>query len=72
MRLSDNIRRLRREMALSQDALGDRLGVSGQAVSKWETGVTAPDISLLPALAECFGVTIDALFDGATGLSHFA
>lgn len=64
MTINDNIRRLRLEKHLSQEKLGELLGVSGQAVSKWEQGITSPDISLVPIIAECFGVTIDSLFDG--------
>lgn len=64
MTISDNIRSLRLKKRLSQEKLGELLNVSGQAVSKWEQGITSPDISLLPALAECFGVTIDSLFQG--------
>lgn len=62
MKLNDNIRRLRMEAGLSQEALSERLGVSRQAVCKWEAGSTSPDVSLLPALAGVFGVTIDSLF----------
>ena len=64
MTINENIRRLRLEKHLSQEKLGELLGVSGQAVSKWEQGITSPDISLVPIIAECFGVTIDSLFDG--------
>lgn len=62
----DNIGRkiaeLRRAAGMKQDELAERLGVTPQAVSKWENGVSAPDISLLPEIAEIFGVTIDELF----------
>lgn len=66
MRIHENIKRLRVDMRLSQEELSERLGVSRQAVSKWETGDTAPDISILPMLASVFGVTIDALFGNAS------
>ena len=52
---------LRREADMTQPALADRLGVSFQAVSNWERGVSMPDISNLPALAEVFGISIDQL-----------
>lgn len=65
MTLNNNIRSLRLQKSLSQEALGEQLGVTAQAVSKWEQGITSPDISLLPHLAACFGVTIDCLFAGA-------
>ncbi len=64
MTMNENIKALRLQKRLSQEALGELLGVSAQAVSKREQGITSPDISLLPALAECFGVTIDSLFQG--------
>ncbi len=59
---SENIRRFRREKGLTQEQLGDALGVSSQAVSKWETGDTYPDGSLLVPLADALGVTLDELF----------
>lgn len=65
MTMNENIRKLRLQKRLSQERLGEMLGVSAQAVSKWEQGTTSPDISLLPIIAECFGVTIDSLFEGA-------
>ena len=64
MTINDNIRNLRMQRHLTQETLGELLGVSAQAVSKWEQGLTSPDISLLPILAGCFGVTIDSLFAG--------
>ena len=63
MEIGQKIKQLRYKAGLTQEQLGERLGLSAQAVSKWETAVTMPDISLLPALAETFGVSIDELFD---------
>lgn len=60
--IGERIAELRREAGMTQEALGEVIGVSAQTVSKWENGNTAPDISLLPVLAEVFGVTIDSLF----------
>lgn len=57
-----NIRRMRIEREMTQEELANFAGVSFQAVSKWETGTTMPDIALLPCLAELFGVRIDDLF----------
>jgi transcriptional regulator with XRE-family HTH domain len=57
-----NIAQLRREHNMKQDELAEQLGVTPQAVSKWENGASMPDIALLPKIAEIFGVTIDALF----------
>lgn len=59
------IAELRKEKGMTQEALAERLGVSPQAVSKWETDVSMPDVSLLPKLAEQLGCSIDALFDRA-------
>jgi transcriptional regulator with XRE-family HTH domain len=56
------IAQLRKERNLTQEALSQKLGVSPQAVSKWETGIGCPDIALLPAIADAFGVTINDLF----------
>jgi len=60
--LGKRIRALRGERGMTQEALAAALAVSPQAVSKWENGVTAPDISLLPAISVAFGVSIDELF----------
>ena len=43
--------------------LAERLGVTAQAVSKWERKANSPDIALIPRLAEIFGVSIDELFE---------
>ena len=60
--LGSVIKRLRTEQGVTQDALAEYLGISYQAVSKWETGTSLPDITLLPKLAVFFGVRIDELF----------
>ena len=56
------IRRLRTDRGLTQEALATALNVSPQTVSKWERGNSVPDVQLLPELAVFFGVTIDQLF----------
>lgn len=61
-RIGQNIRALRARRLVSQEDLADAIGVTAQAVSKWETGVANPDLMLLPKLAEYFDVTIDSLF----------
>lgn len=48
---SENLKRLRKEKNITQETLADYLGVSFQAVSKWEWGETYPDITMLPALS---------------------
>ena len=60
--LSHNIAAYRKQRGLTQEALAEQLGISFQAVSKWENEQSAPDIMFLPVLAEIFGVSIDALF----------
>ena len=61
LRIAENIKRLRQESQLTQAQLADRLGVSYQAVSRWENETTYPDIELLPSIATLFGVTVDHL-----------
>ena len=63
MELGNKIRELRLKKSATQEQLAKQLHVSAQCVSKWETGVTMPDIQLLPELSACLGVTIDELFD---------
>lgn len=63
MNLSQKIKQLRYRAGLTQEQLAGTLGVSAQSVSKWENAVAMPDITLLPLLAEVFGVSIDDLFD---------
>lgn len=63
MNIGEKIKNLRKERGLSQNALADRLGVTFQAVSKWETGATMPDVTLIPAIASFFGVSTDEMFD---------
>ena len=63
MDIGSKIRQLRYKASLTQEQLAEQLGLSAQAVSKWENAVAMPDISLLPELAEVFGVSIDELFD---------
>ncbi len=66
LKIGENIRRLRREAALTQDAFAERVGVSGQAVSRWETGAAYPDIELLPVIADLFGVGVEELMGVAS------
>ena len=62
--LGKRIAALRREKELKQDELAAKLGVSPQAVSKWENDQTCPDISILPLLAKILGVSVDELLSG--------
>ena len=59
--LAENIARYRKLNGLTQEGLGNRLGVTFQAVSKWETGQAMPDISFLPNLAKILQISIDKL-----------
>ncbi len=59
---SKNLRKLRQEKKLTQEQVAEKLGVSPQAVSRWETGVTFPDIMLLPEISKVYGVLVDDLF----------
>ncbi len=61
LNFGENIKRLRKNCELTQEALADALGVSAQSVSKWECAYGYPDITQLPAIANYFGVTIDEL-----------
>lgn len=63
MSLSQNIKRLRLEKEMTQEQLASLLGVSAQAVSKWETSETYPDGALLVPIANALDVSLDVLFD---------
>ena len=63
-KLGARIARCRKGKSLTQEAMDEQLGVSSQAVSKWENDQTCPDILLLPQLAELLGITVDALLTG--------
>lgn len=62
LKIGAAIKRFRTERGITQEELADKIGVSFQAVSKWETNTTTPDIAVIPQLALFFGVSIDALF----------
>lgn len=61
MNIGMNIKKLRRNHAMTQEELAETLNISAQAVSRWETDQAMPDITLLPSLANLFNVTIDEL-----------
>ncbi len=60
--LAANIQMYRKKSGLTQEELAEKLGVSFQAVSKWENGKCSPDIMFLPIMADIFGCYIDELF----------
>lgn len=62
IRFAANLQKLRKKKDLTQEELAQKLGVTFQAVSKWENAKAAPDIFLLPTMAGIFGCTIDQLF----------
>lgn len=62
--------RLRKERNLTQREVAERLSVSPQAVSKWERGQGHPDVGMLPALSELFGVAADRLLAGELPREH--
>ncbi len=62
MNIGKNIKKLRVEKGITQEQLAAHLGITYQAISKWETEANTPDISMLPEIARYFGISIDALF----------
>lgn len=63
MGLGKKIAYYRKSKNITQDALAKQLGISNQAVSKWETDQSCPDVELLPRLADIFEITLDELFE---------
>lgn len=61
--MGDIIRSVRKSRGCTQDALAQAAGISVQAVSKWETGASLPDITLLPSIADFLNISIDTLFN---------
>ena len=59
--LSERIYKFRRKSGLSQEQLAEKIGVSRQAISKWESGTSTPELEKLLALSECFHITLDEL-----------
>ena len=62
LKFGDFIYKKRKELGLSQEILGHKLGVTNKAVSKWETGETLPDVQLMEHLANALNVTMDELY----------
>ena len=61
LKIGSSLRRLRQERGITQEELANALCITAQAVSKWERGEGYPEITLLPDIAEYFGVTLDTL-----------
>lgn len=62
MNIGNNIKNLRKQKNLTQEQVAEKLGVSYQAVSRWENNANTPEIALLPEIASIFDISIDALF----------
>jgi transcriptional regulator with XRE-family HTH domain len=64
MELGNQMKKYRSELSLSQDALAEKIYVSRQTISNWETGKSYPDVNSLIRLSEVFGISVDALLKG--------
>ncbi|MCM1244186.1 MAG: helix-turn-helix domain-containing protein [Roseburia sp.] len=65
MNIGETIKRVRKQKGLSQEDLAEKFGISVQAVSKWECGLSYPDITLLPLIADELGISLDLLLRGS-------
>lgn len=63
MNIGNKIKELRKKRGITQEQLASSIGISFQAVSKWENGIALPDITLAPILAGYFGISMDELFE---------
>ena len=61
MTFAENVKMLRKQAGMSQEQLAEKLGVSRQAVTKWETGAGIPDIENIMAISMLFDISIDDL-----------
>ena len=68
--LAENIQKFRKAKDMTQEDLGEKLGITYQAVSKWENAKSAPDVAFLPMLADVFGCSIDELFSRSKHLNE--
>ncbi|MGN4157023.1 helix-turn-helix domain-containing protein [Staphylococcus auricularis] len=64
MKLSENIRKYRKEMDFTQEGLAEQLNTTRQTISKWEQGTLEPDVQTLVKLSELFHVSLDQLITG--------
>ena len=62
IKLGERIKEFRQRNGRTQDALAEELGVTAQAVSRWEKGICYPDMEVIPSIANYFNVSIDELF----------
>ena len=63
MNIGEKIKYLRKSRDMSQEKFAEYFNITPQAVSKWENGAAYPDITIIPAIAVFFGISIDELFD---------
>lgn len=70
--IGKNIKHHRRSQGMTQDQLAEKLNVTRQAISNWETGKTQPGIDMLTALAEQFGISVEELIYGKTRQAVFS
>ncbi|MBR4336008.1 MAG: helix-turn-helix transcriptional regulator, partial [Clostridia bacterium] len=63
MNIGQQIAKYRKEKRLTQEQLGEAVGVTSRTVSKWETGLSLPDVVLIPPISSALGITLDELFD---------
>lgn len=66
MVFASNLGEHRKKKGMSQEQLADAVGLSAQAVSKWECALSYPDITLLPVLSRLFDVSVDVLLCGGS------
>ena len=62
MSIGQNIAKYRKEKGMTQQQLGETVGVTNRTVSKWEADITAPGVDLIPSVASALGITLDQLF----------
>ena len=70
-KVGEQIAALRNDIGLTQTELGERIGVSFQAVSKWERGETLPDVALLPNLAKILETSVDFILMGGEKIVEY-
>lgn len=70
MNIAERIQHLRKQKGYSQEELADKVGVSRQAVSKWESGQSTPDLGKIIVMSELFEVTTDYILKGIEPVSE--
>ena len=66
MTFSDNLKKYRQQKKLTQEQVAEKLGVNAHTVSRWECNITLPDVTLLPEIAQLYGIIVDDLFKETT------